>query len=96
MKQQERPDLHKIFVLKDDKSNSYGPPIVEQTRGMLIRSLQEGLSQGQAIWAKHPQDFTLFEIGEYDPRSGNVELYESKSCLGLVQDFRTSLGETKN
>lgn len=83
-------EKHKIFVLKDDKSRTFGPPIVEQTRGMLIRSIQEGLQQGQAIWAKHPQDFTLFEIGEYDVRSGNIELYESKSALGLVQDFKIS------
>lgn len=96
MKSTNSPENHKIFVLKDDKSATYGPPIVEQTRGMLIRSIQEGLAQGTAIWAKHPQDFTLFEMGEYDPRTGNIELYESKSCLGLVQDFRTSLGETKN
>lgn len=83
-------DKHKIFLLKDDKSATYGPPIVEQTRGMLIRSIQEGLQAGQAIWAKHPQDFALFEIGEYDVRTGNIELYDNKSCIGLVQDFKTS------
>lgn len=85
---------HKMFVLKDDKSATYGPPFVEQTRGMVIRSLQEGLQQGQAVWAKHPQDFTLFEIGEYDVRTGDVKLYESKSCVGLVQDLKLSLGNT--
>lgn len=87
---------HKIFLLKDDKSETYGPPIVEQTRGILIRNIQEGLEQRQAVWAKHPQDFTLFEIGEYDPRTGNIHMYESKSALGLVQDFKTSSDRPMN
>jgi len=86
-------EKHKIFVFKDQKSTSYGPPITVQTRGMFIRDVQDALKQGQMVWAKHPQDFAIFEIGEYDPFKGAVELYENKNCLGLVQDFQTSLGE---
>lgn len=82
----------KLFVLKDDKSNSYGAPITYPTRGMFIRDfLQDALSKGQAVFARHPQDFSVFEVGEFDPRSGQIFLHENKSCLGLVQDFRSSL-----
>lgn len=78
----------KVFVFKDEKSESYGPPITYENRGMFIRDfVQAGLQSGQPIWAKHPQDFTLFELGEYDARSGQIELYESKFAVGLVQDF---------
>lgn len=94
---QHTEEKHKLYVLKDDKSTSYGAPITFPTRGMFIRNfIQEELMRGQAIFAKHPQDFSVFEIGEYDPRSGNIDMYESKTCLGLVQDFRSSLDETKN
>lgn len=78
----------KVFCFKDGKSESYGPPITFENRGMFIRDfVQAGLASGQPIWAKHPQDFTVFELGEYDARSGNIELYESKLAIGLVQDF---------
>ena len=59
-----------------------------QTTGMFIRDVQEELSKGSAVWAKHPQDFSIFEVGEYDPYVGQVFLHESKKCLGLVQDFK--------
>lgn len=83
-------EFHKVFLLKDDKSTSYGPPATAPTRGMFLRDIQEGLQEGKAVWARHPQDFSLFEIGEFDPRSGTIHLYESKNCLGLVQDFKTN------
>lgn len=87
--QQER-DRSKIFIFKDDKSKSYGFPIAMETKGMFLRQVQEELQRGQMIWAKHPQDFSIFEIGEYDVLTGQIFMYESKNCLGLVQDFRQS------
>lgn len=89
----EQVGKHKIYAFKDAKSLAYGPPLTMETRGAFIRWLQERIAENQAIWAKHPEDFTVFELGEYDIRSGSVELYEAKNCLGLVQDFRQSLGE---
>ena len=86
----------RVFILKDDKSATYGMPITSPTRGMFIRELQEELSRGNAIFARHPQDFSIFEVGQYDPRTGELTMYESKTCLGLVQDLRSSLDETKN
>lgn len=89
-------DHAKIFIFKDEKSQGYGYPMTMHTRGAFIRNLQEELTRGQAIWARHPHDFSIFEIGEYDDVTGTVLMYETKNCLGLVQDFRQSLGETKN
>lgn len=84
-------DRHKVFLLKDDKSSSYGPPFIDENRGKVIRGIQEELQKGQAVWAKHPQDFTLFEVGEFDQRDGTITMYETKKCVGLVQDFKISL-----
>lgn len=82
---------HRIVAFKDDKSETYGPPFTVETKGMLIRTIQEELDKGQAIWARHPQDFAIYELGEYDGASGNILLHEQKKCLGLVQDFKRSL-----
>lgn len=88
---------HRVFVFKDSKSESYGYPITAQTRGMFLRDIQEECKRGQAIFARHPQDFAIFEIGEYDPHAGHITLYASKNCLGLVSDFvdtSISLGQS--
>lgn len=80
-------DRYKLFVLKDSKSNSYGMPITSISKGTILRDIQDELQKGQAIFAKHPQDFTLFEIGEYDVDNGVVQMHEVKECVGLVSDF---------
>jgi len=82
---------HRIFCFKDSKSGSYGPPITSQTRGIFFRDVMEELTKGQAIWARHPQDFSIYELGEYDARQGEIRLYDVKNCLGLVQDLRSSV-----
>lgn len=81
---------HKIFCFKDDKSNSYGPPVTSENQGMFIRQIQEELHRGNAIFAKHPQDFSIFELGSYDAHTGNIVTYETKKCLGLVLDFKVT------
>lgn len=78
---------HKIFCFKDVKSVTYGPPITAQTRGMFFRDIMDELKKGQAIWARHPMDFSIYELGEYDSRLGEIRLYPEKNCLGLVQDL---------
>lgn len=85
-----RAGIQKIFCFKDEKSETYGPPMTVETQGVFIRQIQEQLPQGQAIWSKHPQDFSIFELGEYDIYTGKILLHESKKCLGLVMDFRTT------
>ena len=77
----------KVFVIKDDKSIVYGSPITAPTRGMFLREIMDKVNEGQAYFAKHPMDFSLFEIGEYDPDLGAMVPYEVKQCLGLVQDL---------
>jgi len=86
-KKSDRPK-HKIFCFKDEKSESYGPPMTEETQGIFIRKVQDALTEKQAIWAKHPHDFAIFELGNYDAQFGTIELHENKKCLGLVQDFK--------
>lgn len=80
----------KVFIFKDEKSNSYGLPILYKTRGLFIRDIQDELMKGQTIWSKHPQDFSVFEVGEYDEQSGLIINYETKNCIGLVSDFKLS------
>ena len=78
---------HKVFVIKDDKSETYGYPVVSQTRGMFLREIMDRAQDGQAMFSKHPMDFSIFEIGEYDPDQGAIIPYEVKTCIGLVQDL---------
>lgn len=78
----------KLYAIKDSKSNSYGPPMCFGTRGLFLRFISEELQRGQCVWAKHPQDFNMFEVGDYDVDSGSIQIYETKESLGLISDLK--------
>lgn len=78
----------KIFTVFDSKAEVYMTPFFLKSRGEAIRSWTEVVNDGQAIFCKHPSDFTLFEIGTFDELSGSVTMYESKVSLGLALEFK--------
>lgn len=78
---------HRVFCFRDSKSGSYGPPITYNNREMFIRDMVvPQLQKADSTVAKHPMDFSVFELGSYDPRTGELHL-QDKICLGLVSDF---------
>lgn len=86
-----REARHRVFAFKDSKSSSYGPPITAPNKAMFLRDIVAPQLQGQGVIAKHPSDFAIFELGEYDVQTGEVFPHEVKNCMGLVSDFKLSL-----
>lgn len=78
----------KLFAFKDEKSGSYGYPMAQRNRGMMIRELQDIKDSGaQHIWIKHDVDFALYEIGDYDENVAAILPYENKICVGTLADL---------
>lgn len=75
--------MMKIFVVFDSKSEGYGIPFFQRTTGEALRGFTEAVNdpQKQSAVAKYPQDFTLFELGEYDELLGNLAPYNHKKSL---------------
>lgn len=57
-----------VVVVKDRAADAYGRPIFVHTRGIAIRSFQDEINRPAADneMYKHPEDFDLYFIGEWD------------------------------
>lgn len=77
----------KIFTVHDSKAEAYLPPFFMSSRGQAIRAFTDTIADRSTQFSKHPADFTLFEIGEYDDQKGTLTQYETKQNLGLALDF---------
>ncbi|MCD8566431.1 MAG: hypothetical protein LRY36_00605 [Alphaproteobacteria bacterium] len=55
-----------------------------------MRSFGDAVNDGNSVISQHPEDFTLFEIGDFDPRTGLITLYDSKVSVGNGVDFKVS------
>lgn len=81
--------MSKLFAIYDSKANYYSPPISFKSRGEAIRSFSDtanSATKDNQI-ARHPSDFHLFEIADYDEETAHIELLESKINLGCAIEY---------
>lgn len=77
----------KVFTIYDSKLEAFMQPFFMQSKGAAIRAFTDTVNDRSTQFNKHPSDFTLFEIGEYDDQKGNLANYTSKNSLGLAVEF---------
>ncbi len=60
---------HRIFVVFDSKASAYLPPFFMPEAGQAVRVFSDMCNSPDHAFGKHPEDYTLFEIGTFDDRS---------------------------
>lgn len=69
----------KIFAIYDEKAEAYLQPFFLDTMPLAIRMIGDLLQQPEHNFAKHPSDYTLFLIGEFDESTSKIESF--KTCV---------------
>lgn len=77
-----------VVAVRDQKADAFGHPWYAQSVGMAVRHFGDAVqSQDEAnMWKKHPEDFALFRLGEFDQRSGEFKCAKPEQ-LCLATDF---------
>jgi hypothetical protein len=76
----------KVYTVYDHAAEAYLEPFFLPTRGTAIRSFAQAVNQDGHSFNQHPDDYTLYEIGEFDPSRGTVTGTEHVS-LGNAVEF---------
>ena len=77
----------KIFTVYDCKANAYLQPFFCRTRGEAIRAFSDCVNDINHNFSRHADEFTLFELGEYDEQSANISS-SSPVSLGVAIEFK--------
>lgn len=75
----------KIFSIYDSKAKAYLPPFLLPMTEQGIRVFKNAASDKKHAFGANPGDYTLFEIGEFDDNTANIESYKTHENLGLAQ-----------
>jgi len=59
----------KVFTLQDLKAGMFMQPFFFPSVGQATRFIQDMASDMQNILARHPGDFVLYQVGEWDDAS---------------------------
>lgn len=75
----------KIYAVHDSKAEAYMNPFFLQNDAMAIRGFSDAANSDSPI-AKHPEDYTLFHIGEYSEAKGEI-IPSTPRSLGNAVEF---------
>jgi len=80
----------KIFTVYDSKLEAYLQPFVMQSKGQALRAWIDTIQDQSTQFNKHPADFTMFEIGEWNQITGEIIKHPVKLSLGTALEMSTN------
>ena len=61
------------FAVFDSKASAFNAPMFLATKGLALRAFSDACAVADSPLVKHSEDYSLFEIGSYDPNSGKLK-----------------------
>jgi len=79
-----------ICTVKDRAADAYGRPMFVPSTGVAIRSFSDEINRNNADnqLYNHPDDFDLYELGEFDDNTGLFSLHEQPKLLSLGKQVK--------
>lgn len=79
----------KVFAIHDAKAEAYLQPFFMANKGSAIRAITDIVTKPDHQFAKYPEDFTLFELGEYDDSNGQMLPHLTPIPLAKAIELKT-------
>jgi len=78
----------KVFAVYDTKAKYYRNPFMMRSKGEAIRGFADVANDEKTEIGKHPEDFALFELAEFDEEKGTYSNHNAPESIGLAIEFR--------
>lgn len=76
-----------VYCIMDIKADGYGTPFFMLRDGMALRAFTDLVNDRNTTVSRHPDDYKLVCIGEYDDVSGRLMPLDQFRSLGFASDF---------
>jgi len=80
----------KVFAVHDSKLGAFLLPFYQLNSGMAVREFTDALKNPKSRFGMHPEDYCLYEIGEFDDEKGTFSNKIPPVSLGYALDFMSS------
>ncbi len=71
----------------DDKAECFGHPFFTSAIGIATRMLAEWANNDQSIVGRHPEDFTLYQVGFWDDHAAKMESLDTPKFIAKANEF---------
>lgn len=79
-----------IFTVYDSKAEAYLPPFYLSTKGQAIRAFTDTANDPNHTFYKHPEDYTLFLLGQFEDGNASFHLQKTPIAMGKAIEFKTT------
>lgn len=81
----------KAFAVFDSKAGNFGVPFFTAVTAVAVRMFTDLILDNTSTVSRHPEDFSLFEIGSFDDVKGVLMPLGIPINLGLASVFVSSV-----
>ncbi|QXP44270.1 MAG: nonstructural protein [Arizlama microvirus] len=79
----------KVFSILDAKAKVYSNPFFMPQIGQALRGFGDLVNGEKSDVSKHPEDYSLYQVGEYDDEAGMFLDFSKPVYLAKAVDFLT-------
>lgn len=81
--------MARLFVcaVRDRAVDSFGTPIFVVAVGQAVRSFADEINNRDSSFAKHPDDFDLYQLGMFDQDEGTLVPIGSPKLVAVGKDL---------
>lgn len=77
----------KTYTIYDSKTGLYNKPMYFHNHPAAIRAVTQALTDEQSTLGQHPEDYSLFYIGEYDEETAKMEQEPTHTHLANLHEL---------
>lgn len=79
-----------VFAVFDRKSETFNVPFFMRTMGEALRAFQDLVQDERTIMYRHPEDFSLVQLGKWNPKKGLFDCAADAVTLAHADEFKGS------
>lgn len=77
----------KMFTVYDEQQKVFAKPMFFHQRGEVVRAVQDEVKNPESMLSKHPNDYRLYYLGEFDNLTGMVTGLDIPELVCPVSDL---------
>lgn len=76
-----------LFAVFDMAAGAFLPPFHAATLELGIRAFRQAANDASHPFCQYSSEYSLFALGEFDQKSGELEVYSEKKSLGVAVQY---------
>lgn len=81
-----------VYSVYDSKVQLFAQPFFMRTKGEALRGWIDVANDPKTNICKYPEDYSLFELGEYEEESGSFKNHQAPVNMGMAAQYKKEQG----